>query len=192
MKLIIGLGNPGLEYASTKHNIGFAVIKAIAKESGIKLGQRLHFSLLGKGRYLGEDIILALPQTYMNLSGKATAELVKNYIKTLPDLLIICDDINLELGKIRLRKQGSSGGHKGLESIIHVLGSDNFARLRVGIATDVHRGDITGYVLSPFKRKEKRNVSHAVALAADAALCMLKEGADAAMAKFNKRRAGTS
>jgi len=192
MKLIVGLGNPGLGYASTKHNIGFAVIKAIAKEGGIKIRQKLHLSLVGKGKVSGEDVVLAMPQTYMNLSGNAVKELIARQIKDLSDLLIVCDDINLELGKIRLKTHGSSGGHKGLESIIHVIGRDDFARLRVGIATDVHRGDITGYVLSPFKRSQKRNVTHAVELAKDAAICMIEEGVDRAMTKFNKRKAGTS
>ena len=192
MKLIIGLGNPGLGYASTKHNIGFAVIKAIAKGGGIKIRQKLHFSLVGKGKISGEDAVIAMPQTYMNLSGNAVKELAASQIKDLPDLLVICDDINLELGKIRLKTHGSAGGHKGLESIIRALGRDDFARLRVGIATDVHRGDITGYVLSPFKRSQRRNVAHAVDLAKDAAICMIEEGVDKAMARFNKRKAGTS
>ena len=192
MKLIIGLGNPGLVYASTKHNIGFAVVKAIAKENSIKIRQKLNFSLVGKGRVSGEDVVLAMPQTFMNLSGNAVKELAASQIKDLSGLVVICDDINLELGKIRLKMHGSSGGHKGLESIIHALGRDDFARLRVGIATDVHRGDITRYVLSPFKRKERRNVTHAIALARDAASCLMKEGIEKAMAKFNKRKAGTS
>lgn len=192
MKLIVGLGNPGIEYASTKHNIGFNIVKAIAKENNIKIKQGLHFSLAGKGKIAGEDVLLVLPQTFMNLSGNAVKELIPGQVKDLADLLVICDDINMELGKIRLRKQGSSGGHKGLESIMHVLDRNDFARLRIGIATDIHRGDITRYVLSPFKRKEKRNVLHVIDLAKDAVTCMLEEGMDKAMAKFNKRKVGTS
>ena len=121
MKLIIGLGNPGLEYKSTKHNMGFAVVSALAKENKIKLNKKIHFSLLGKGKIAGEDVILAQPQTYMNLSGKAVGELAGSEIKDLNDMLIICDDINLELGHIRLRKEGSPGGHKGMESIVHTF-----------------------------------------------------------------------
>lgn len=192
MKLIIGLGNPGLEYASTKHNIGFNVVKALAKESGIRIKEKLHFSLAGEGKIAGEDVLLVLPQTFMNLSGNAVKELIPVRTKDLSDLLVICDDINMGLGKIRLRKQGSSGGHKGLESIMHLLGRDDFARLRIGIATDIHRGDITRYVLSPFKRKEKRNVLHVIDLAKDAVTCMLEEGIDKAMSKFNKRKTGSS
>lgn len=192
MKFIVGLGNPGLEYRSTKHNIGFAVVKLLAKANGIKINKTAQFSVFGRGKIDGEDAVLILPQTYMNLSGKAIGELFNKLIKDIGDLMVVCDDINLELGKIRLKKQGSSGGHKGLESIIRTIGRDDFARLRVGIATEAHRGDITNYVLTPFKRKEMRNVSHAISLAADTAACMVKHGIDKAMSKFNKRKAGTS
>lgn len=192
MKLIIGLGNPGLEYKGTKHNIGFEVVAALAKENNIKLNKKVHFSLAGKGRIAGEEVVLALPQTYMNLSGKAVGEIARREIKELKDLIVVCDDINIELGRIRIRARGSSGGHKGLESIIATLGSDDFARLRVGIATDIHKGDITNYVLSPFKRKEKRNVLHVVSLAGDAVTCMIEKGIEEAMTRFNKRKIGTS
>jgi PTH1 family peptidyl-tRNA hydrolase len=192
MKCIVGLGNPGLEYKGTRHNIGFEVVSALAKEHNIKINKRLQFSLVGRGRIAGEEVTLSMPQTYMNLSGKAVGELVSASIKDLKDLIVVCDDINLELGKIRMRKQGSSGGQKGLGSIISTLGTSDFPRLRVGIATEVHRGDITGYVLSPFKRKDSRNVSHAVRLAAQAISCMVEDGIDKAMTTFNKRKAGTS
>ena len=192
MKCIIGLGNPGLEYRFTKHNIGFEVVKTLAKESGIKINKRLHFSLIGKGRIAGEDVLLVLPQTYMNLSGHAVGEIASHEVKDVRDLVVVCDDINIELGRIRLKSAGSSGGHKGLASIISTLGTNDFARLRVGIATDVHKGDITNYVLSPFKRKEMRNVTHVVELAKDAITTMIENGIEKAMAKFNKRKAGTS
>lgn len=192
MKVIVGLGNPGLEYRSTKHNMGFAVVKDLAKENGIKINRKLHFSLTGKGKIAGENTLLVLPQTYMNLSGNAVSELFREEIKDIKDLIVVCDDINIELGRIRLRKEGSSGGHKGLESIIHTLGRDDFARLRVGIATDAHRGDITNYVLSPFKRKEMRNVNHVVALASETITSSIEDGIDKAMSKFNKRKIGTS
>ena len=192
MKLIIGLGNPGLEYKNTKHNIGFEVVKALAKENNIKINKRLHFSLAGKGRIAGADAILILPQTYMNLSGKAVGEACGQNMKDMRELIVVCDDINIELGRIRLRASGSSGGHKGLASVISTLGRDDFARLRIGIATEVHKGDITNYVLSPFKRKEMRNVAHVITLAKDALICMVEDGIDKAMAKFNKRKIGTS
>jgi len=192
VKFIIGLGNPGIEYNHTKHNIGFDVVRAIAKENEIKISQKLHFSLIGRGKIAGQDVSLVLPQTFMNLSGNAVGELFAHEVKDISDILVICDDINIDLGRVRLKKQGSSGGHKGLESIAHILKRDDFARLKVGIAVEVHKGDITRYVLSPFKRHEKRNVSHVIELAADAVTCMLKDGIDMAMNKFNKKKAGTS
>lgn len=192
MKLIVGLGNPGLEYGATKHNIGFAVVQALAKEKKIKINKKSHFSLIGKGKIGSQDVVLAMPQTYMNLSGKAVGELFREEAKDIKDVLVICDDINIELGRIRIRKVGSSGGHKGLESIIHTLGRDDFARLRIGIATDIHKGDITNYVLAPFKRKEMRNVTHVISMAKDAVICMLEKDIDTAMNSFNKRKIGTS
>jgi PTH1 family peptidyl-tRNA hydrolase len=192
MKLIVGLGNPGPEYSKTKHNAGFAVIEALARASGIKINVSRHSSLIGRGRIKDEEVLLALPQTYMNLSGEAVDDLVKEEIRSLDDMIVVCDDINLKLGRIRIRKKGSSGGHKGLESIIRFLGNDSFARLRVGIATDVHKGDITNYVLSPFRRSQARNASHALALAKDAVSFWITSDTETTMAKFNKRKAGTS
>lgn len=192
MKCIVGLGNPGLEYRDTKHNIGFTVVNGLAKDNRIKIKEKSHFSLMGKGRIAGQDILLVLPQTYMNLSGFAVGELIGNKIKDMQDVIVVCDDINLELGKVRLKKHGSSGGHKGLASIIQTLGKGDFPRLRVGIATEIHKGDITRYVLSPFKRKDKRNVSHTVSLAKEVITCLLEEGIDKAMSRFNRRKAGTS
>lgn len=192
MKFIIGLGNPGFKYSRTKHNMGFEVVKSLAKANSIRINQKLHYSILGRGVIAGQDVSLALPQTFMNLSGKAVGELFSHEVKDISDILVVCDDINLDLGRIRLKPQGSAGGHKGLESIIHILHRDDFARLKVGIATEVHKGDITRYVLSPFKRHEKRNARHTVDLAVDTVTCMLKEGIDMAMNKFNKRKVGTS
>lgn len=192
MKFIIGLGNPGEEYKGTKHNIGFAVIERLAKDNKIKMKEKLHFSLAGRGKIEGEDVVLALPQTFMNLSGNAVGEIMARYKSGIEDILVVCDDVNLELGKIRLKKQGSSGGHKGLESIAHVLKRDDFARLKVGIATEVHKGDITGYVLSPFKRRLLRNVTHVIRLADEAISSILADGIDIAMNKYNRRKVGTS
>jgi len=192
MKFIIGLGNPGAEYRGTKHNIGFAVVEKLAKDNKIKIKDRLHFSLVGRGKIKGEDVTLALPQTFMNLSGNAVSEIMTRYKNKIEDMLIVCDDVNLDLGKIRLKKQGSSGGHKGLESIAHILKRDDFSRLKVGIATEVHKGDITRYVLSPFKRRLLRNVAHVVRLAQEAVLSVLTDGIDTAMSKYNRRKVGAS
>ena len=192
MKFIIGLGNPGEEYSGTKHNMGFAVVKELAKKCGIRMNKKMHFSFLGRGKISGEDVTLVLPQTYMNLSGNAVGELIRREVKDLKDVIVVCDDINLELGKIRMKKSGSSGGQKGLESIMHTIGTDDFPRLRVGIATQVHRGDITDYVLSPFRHKELRNVAHSISLAEDALISAVEDGIEKTMSKFNKRKAGTS
>lgn len=192
MKFIIGLGNPGLKYRTTKHNIGFNVVKKIAKDNDININKRFYSSLLGTGSIAGRNVTLVLPETYMNLSGKAVEKLFRNAIKKIEDIIVICDDINLKLGRIRMKKKGSSGGHKGLESIIKELSRDDFARLRVGIATEVHRGDITNYVLSPFKRHEAKNASHAISLAKEAVISWIEDGPDKTMAKFNKQKAATS
>lgn len=192
MKIIIGLGNPGLAYKGTKHNIGFTVVENLARENRIKIKEKAHFSLIGRGKIAGEDVILVLPQTFMNLSGKAVKEVFAREGADIRDILVVCDDINLEMGKIRLRKQGSSGGQKGLLSIVQALGREDFARLRIGIATGLHRGDISGYVLSPFKRKDRRHVAHAVTLATDTVTSYLRDGIDKAMSMFNKMKVGTS
>jgi PTH1 family peptidyl-tRNA hydrolase len=168
------------------------VVRTLAKDLNIKIGEESHHSLVGRGRVAGRPVILALPQTYMNLSGKAVSGLLSAEVRLAEEMLVICDDINLTLGRIRLRKNGSSGGHKGLASIIAALRTDAFARLRVGIATEVHKGDITGYVLSPFRRKERRNASHAIDLAVKAAMTWVTKGMDEAMNRFNKAKTGAS
>jgi len=189
LKYIVGLGNPGGEYKTTKHNIGFIVLQDLAKENGIKIKEKRYSALIGRGVISGEDVMLVLPQTYMNRSGDTVGDLVRREIESINDLIIVCDDINIKLGRIRMKKKGSSGGHKGLESIISVLGKDDFARMRVGIATEVHRGDITRYVLTSFKRKQHKNVSHVVSLASEALKYWIARGTDEAMNKFNVKKA---
>ncbi|MCX5666476.1 MAG: aminoacyl-tRNA hydrolase [Candidatus Omnitrophica bacterium] len=192
MKVMVGLGNPGLEYKNTKHNIGFTVLQDLAKENKIKIRQMRYSALTGRGKVAGVEVVLALPQTYMNRSGDTVGDLLREEVGPSDDLIVICDDINMKLGRVRMKKKGSAGGHKGLESIISVLGRDDFARLRVGIATDVHKGDITRYVLTPFKRKERKNASHAVSLAQEALECWITHGMDTAMNRFNIKKAATS
>jgi len=189
---MIGLGNPGVEYKSTKHNIGFAVLQSLAKENKIKIKEKRYSSFIGRGKIAGVDVALVLPQTYMNRSGDTIGDLFREEIGPSDDLIVVCDDINMKLGRIRIKKKGSAGGHKGLESIISVLDRDDFARLRVGIATEDHKGDITRYVLAPFKRNQRKNVSHILSLAREALECWLTSGMDAAMNKFNVKKAATS
>jgi PTH1 family peptidyl-tRNA hydrolase len=192
MKFIIGLGNPGGEYDGTKHNIGFQVVEEIAKEHGIDIDKEVHSSFMGKGKIDGEGVVFFLPQTYMNLSGKAVADLFEEQVERPEDVIVICDDINLKLGRIRIKHKGSAGGHNGLKSIIQELGTGDFVRLRVGIATDIHKGDISGYVLSPFRKKDRKHVEHVVAMAKEAVLCWMKNGVEKAMTKYNTKSVGTS
>ncbi len=192
MKFIIGLGNPGGEYKSTKHNIGFALLQDFAKDKKIKIKEKSYSALIGRGKVAGVDVTLVLPQTYMNRSGDTVGDIVRAEMGPSDDLIVVCDEINIKLGRIRMKQKGSAGGHKGLESIISVLGRDNFARLRIGIATDVHKGDITRYVLRPFKRNQRKNVSHVLSLAQEALECWVMKGLEAAMNKFNVKKVATS
>jgi PTH1 family peptidyl-tRNA hydrolase len=192
MKVIIGLGNPGGEYKATKHNVGFAVLRDLAKENRIKIREKRYSALIGRGKIAGYDVALVLPQTYMNRSGDTVGDLAREEIGPSDDLIVVCDDINMKLGRIRMKKRGSAGGHKGLESVISALGRDDFARLRIGIAAEIHKGDITRYVLTPFKRNQRKNVSHLLLLAREALECWVANGMDVAMNKFNVKRAATS
>ncbi|MCX5694385.1 MAG: aminoacyl-tRNA hydrolase [Candidatus Omnitrophica bacterium] len=155
-KLIVGLGNPGLVYAGSRHNIGFTVVKSLAGSLKINFKRDSSVSaLVAKDKTLQQDIILALPQTYMNLSGVAVCALSKKFKVDPENLLVVCDDLDLELGKMKIRPQGSSGGQRGLESIIDRLGTQNFCRLRIGIGRPKNPQDAAKYVLSGFLRKEK-------------------------------------
>jgi peptidyl-tRNA hydrolase, PTH1 family len=185
MKLIIGLGNPGSKYGDTRHNIGFKVARALADRYNIRLNTKTYNSFIGKGRVFSEDVVIALPQTYMNRSGEAV-RMMSMRKKTAPkDILVICDDINLELGIIRIRPSGSSGGHKGLESIIEHMHNRDFARLRIGIGKDTGSPDLSGYVLSPFKKGEIGALDSAIVSAVECCEEWIKEGAERAANRFN-------
>jgi PTH1 family peptidyl-tRNA hydrolase len=186
VKAIIGLGNPGLKYIATRHNVGFLVVRHLARVRKIRLRQRLFHSLSGRGRIGACEVLLGLPNTYMNLSGEAVAEIVKAKKIALEDLLVVCDDINLPLGKMRIRPRGSDGGHKGLRSIIKELGSEDFSRLRVGIGLPQHKEqDLSKYVLARFKRSELKSVEEVVEEAARASQVWVQQGVTTAMNKFN-------
>jgi len=187
VKLIVGLGNPGRLYRYTRHNVGFLAIEGIAKDHRIKVRTKRYGAVLGTGKIGQEPVMLLMPVTYMNLSGKAVKDAIDAEGIDLKDLLVICDDINLRLGSIRMRTRGSAGGHRGLVSIIEELGSDGFARLRAGIATDVVKGDITQYVLSPFRKKELKKIKEVTVHLKDAVSLWVKGGADVAMGKYNVR-----
>ncbi|MBO7334565.1 MAG: aminoacyl-tRNA hydrolase [Lachnospiraceae bacterium] len=185
MYLIVGLGNPGKEYASTKHNTGFMVIDKIAALSGIDVETVKLNALIGKGVFDGKKVILAKPITFMNSSGDAVRPLY-DYFK--PDkLIVVYDDITLDVGGIRVRKAGSAGGHNGMKSIIKCLGTQEFERVRVGIGEKPSRMDLADWVLSRFSKEEKERLDDALDLAVDAVKLMLDDKTDEAMNRFNRK-----
>lgn len=190
MKLIVGLGNPGDFYADSRHNIGFSVIRALSKclKAPLKRDKGT-FSLSGRAGYARQRLILAMPLTFMNLSGNAVAGLVKKYRIDLNNLLVICDDLDLEFGRIKIRPRGSSGGQRGLASIIAALGSDKFARLRIGIGRPVKTKEACEYVLSPFTGREKKQLLQVLGRALECCENWATEGIIKTMNIFNKRGA---
>lgn len=185
MKLIVGLGNPGKRYEATRHNIGFVVVSALADRWKIKLNSKVFKSFIGKGKFFKEEIIMALPQCYMNNSGEAVAPLLSRKKVKLKDLLVICDDVNLSLGIMRIRAKGSSGGHKGLESIIGSLGTGEFSRLRIGIREKGLKGNLSDYVLLPFDKNEKQILGEVVNSAVSCCEIWIREDTERAAHYFN-------
>jgi len=187
VKLIVGLGNPGRNYTESRHNAGFSVIKALSKDYKIPL-KKDTFSLSGKGKVEGEKLILALPLTFMNLSGIAVSALIKRYKIDLENLLVVCDDLDLGLGVIKIRPDGSSGGHRGLGSIIDSLGSQEFGRLRIGIGRPLEGNiDAASFVLSPFTKREKGKMKETIGEACDCCRVWAKKGITESMNIFNRR-----
>ena len=189
MKLIVGLGNPGIKYANSRHNAGFSVIKALAagKRAVFKRDSSVS-SFLAKIKFGGRDIVLAMPFTYMNLSGAAVKRLIRKYKAGLDDLLVVCDDLDLDFGRIKIRPSGSSGGHRGLQSIIDSLQDNEFARLRVGIGRPGEDADPSEYVLDSFSGKEKAQLKEATEKASSCALSWSWKGIAQTMNTFNKKR----
>ena len=186
MFLIVGLGNPTKQYEKTRHNIGFDVMDALADKYNISISENKHKALCGKGVIEGMKVVLAKPQTYMNLSGESVAELV-NYYKLDPEseLIVVFDDISLEPGNIRIRKKGSAGGHNGIKNIIAHLGTQEFPRIKVGVGDKPPRMDLADYVLSRFSKEDREKMEQAFKDAAEAVEVMIAEGPDAAMNQFN-------
>ena len=185
MKLIVGLGNPGLSYRGTRHNLGFMVVEQLAAERGLTISKRAFRGRRGEGRIGAEQVILFEPLTFMNLSGEAVREVTKFFSIPPENLLVICDDINLPLGKLRLRRAGSDGGHKGLASLLRCLGTPEFARLRVGVDAPPPQMAAEDYVLQRFSRQERPLLEETVARAAEAALTWVYYGLEEAMNRFN-------
>lgn len=185
MKIIVGLGNPTPQYAGTRHNVGFSVIYNISDAYNIKVDTKKHKALIGKGIIEGEKVILAMPMTYMNLSGESVRELVDYYKCGVEDLIVIYDDISLDVGKLRIREKGSAGGHNGIKNIIAQLGTQEFTRIKVGVGEKPSRMDLADYVLGHFTKEEQPVMRESADRARQAVALIISEGASAAMNKFN-------
>jgi len=193
MKLIVGLGNPGQGHANNRHNVGFVCLNHFARKQSIRFDKKHCKARIGIGEVAGGEVVLARPQTYMNKSGQSVGLLVRKFDVSLNNLLVIHDDLDLPLGKIRIRQGGSSAGHKGIGSTIAELGSQDFIRIRVGIgrpitiesATGINETDIKAYVLSDFTPDEKQAITQVIPTVGEAILCLLTEGLVVAMNKYN-------
>lgn len=185
MKLVVGLGNPGSKYVGTRHNIGFDVVRELARRhmaDAARTKYEAEFSDIHLG---GEKVMLVTPMTYMNLSGRSIRQFVDFFDVELEDLVVVCDDINLDAGRLRWRKKGSAGGQNGLKNTIEHLGTQEFPRLRVGVGRPPGRMDAAAFVLSKYRDNELETMEFAVLKAADSIECWISEGVDASMNKFN-------
>ena len=187
MRLIVGLGNPGPEYEWTPHNMGFLAIDAIAERAGIRITRPEAKSYVGRGKFAGEDVILAKPQTMMNLSGVAIRMLLEKYECDPAEMIVLTDEVDLPWGMLRIRERGSAGTHNGLKSIVSALGSGEFIRLRIGIQPEKIWGELRDYVLKKLTRAEREVAMQMVAETGDAVEVIMTDGVHKAMSKFNRR-----
>lgn len=188
VKLIVGLGNPGIQYQFTPHNIGFLAVDRIAEQCGVMIENRHCKALTARARIGKEEALLAKPETFMNLSGLSAAELVREYeVDPQKDLLIVYDELDLPLGKIRIRERGSSAGHKGMESVIGALGTEEISRMRLGIAPDYAVKDGSRYVLAQFRKSQLVVLDEMLEKAAEAVNVIVSDGISAAMNRFNRK-----
>lgn len=185
MKLIVGLGNPGAEYELTRHNLGFLLVDLLAERAKCRVNRPEEQALVGRGRLADCDVALAKPQTYMNLSGDSVKALSARYDALPADVIVAVDDVALPFGRIRVRPGGSAGGHNGLKSIIARLGTQDFPRVRLGIAPDHPVADLARFVLQPIPRAARKDVDTMLWTAADAVESILVEGVERTMARFN-------
>jgi PTH1 family peptidyl-tRNA hydrolase len=192
VKLIIGLGNPGIEYQFTPHNIGFLAVDRLAEQCGVMIENRHSKALTARSRIGKEEILLAKPETYMNLSGMSVLELVRKYeaIDPQKDLIVIYDELDLPLGMIRIRPRGSSAGHNGMQSIINALQTEEVQRIRIGVAPDDPKKGGAKYILAPFRKSQLVKVDEALDLAAKAVETIIAEGISVAMNRFNRKNKG--
>ncbi|MDF2523126.1 MAG: aminoacyl-tRNA hydrolase [Clostridiales bacterium] len=184
--VIVGLGNPGTRYDNTRHNVGFEAVDLLAVKHGINISKLKHKALLGEGSIEGKRVILVKPQTFMNLSGESVREIIEWYKVPTARMIVIYDDIDLDLGKIRIRPKGSSGTHNGMRSVIYQIQSDEFPRIRIGISKPPIGWDLADFVLSKFGADDKKTANEGITAAVEAAAGILKSGIDAAMNKYNK------
>ena len=188
MRLIVGLGNPDPEYQWTPHNLGFMVVDELANRNGIRVERPEGKALVGRGKVAGEEVVLAKPQTYMNLSGISVRELLGRYDLDVHALLVIWDEVQLPLGTIRIHPDGSAGSHNGAQSVISAVGTQKFARLRLGCGPDHPLRSRKEHVLRPMKKTELEAAAEMMGEAGDAVEMILTQGLDAAMTKYNRRR----
>lgn len=188
MYIIVGLGNPERRYDGTRHNIGFSAVTVLADACGISMDFKKHKAVCGKGYIEGQKVILAMPQTYMNLSGESVRQLVDYYkIDPEEELIVIYDDINLAPGKLRIRPKGSAGGHNGIKNIISHLGTQTFPRIRVGVGEKPKGWDLADYVLGRFRREEEPVIREALERVTEACREIIREDVTSAMNKFNNK-----
>lgn len=188
--LIIGLGNPGLRYANTRHNVGFDTVDYLSYKFGIKVTKVRHKALIGEGFIEGKKVVLVKPQTYMNLSGESVREVVDWYKAPLGNIIMIYDDADLDPGRIRVRPKGSSGTHNGMKSVIYQLQSDEFPRIRIGIGKQPENWDLADYVLSKFDDDQRKIANESIKRAAEAVMTIIKSGITEAMNLYNKEAQG--
>ena len=188
MKIVVGLGNPGREYQPTRHNVGFFLLDALAKDLDATSWKESQRELISETRIDGEKILLVKPQTFMNLSGESVGNLVSFYKIPLEDLIVAHDDMDLPVGKIRIRPKGSGGGHHGIESIIQHVGSSEFPRVRIGVGRPHENFSVISHVLAPFSSEERNLIDTAIEDLLPAVRCIITDGIDIAMNRFNPRR----
>ena len=188
MRLIVGLGNPDPEYQWTPHNLGFMVVDELANRNGIRVERPEGKALVGRGKVAGEEVLLAKPQTYMNLSGISVRELLTKYELDVDVLLVMWDEVQLPLGIVRIHPDGSAGSHNGAKSVISAVGTQKFARLRLGCGPEHPLSSRKEYVLRPMKKAELETAAEMIGEAGDAVEMILTQGLDAAMTKYNRRK----
>ncbi|MCT4612681.1 MAG: aminoacyl-tRNA hydrolase [Clostridia bacterium] len=185
MKIVIGLGNPGAKFDETRHNVGFDIIDAFVDEKGLKIDKNKFKGIYTKFKLNGEDVVVLKPETYMNLSGESVIEVMNFFKVTNEDIIVIYDDISLDVGKIRIKKKGSAGGHNGIKNIIKMIGTEEFDRLRFGVGNKPDYMDLADYVLGRFNKEDKVIVDREIKTAVEALNVYLSAGIDEAMNNYN-------